>query len=566
MGYSTEKISTLVDLVTRKKLVLPEMQRRYVWMSTQVRDLFDSLYRGYPVGSVLVWERPVGRVEGRELDVGETAGRSLDATCELLLDGQQRLTSLTAILNDQDLLVRGRKKSLDILFNVTHPDVADEVGLEGIDQDDDEEDEEEENDSLDFEKKTFVVETRKVLNQSNWVSLRRVFKEDAISVWMDVVTKMGLAMSSSEAKKISDRIIKLQKIKDIEIPIVKLAGTMDYRTVTDVFCRVNSAGSRLKGSDLALAQITSRWSGALKRFEEYQKKFVEDGRALFDLGFVVRALVVFTTGQCKFQTISTIPVDRLESGWRDTVDALDTAIDVVKSWGVSSFTLLSAPSLVITVAYLLKSLKDSGRTIPAKEMDDLRYWLLVGSICGHYSKGSTESIMDQDLAAVRNGKTVSEMTAAFAKQGWTGSIESDDIKGKYHGSAYFGLMYLVMREDGAKDWTLHTQINLTSVGSALKVQFHHIWPQAKLKAYGAYEASEINEISNLAFIGGHTNRRISASPMDVYLPGIPEEYRRVQCVPLDESLYPIERYRDFIAARRTLIVNRLNEYLQVYRP
>ena len=71
MGYSTEKIATLVDLVARKKLVLPEMQRRYVWMSSQVRDLFDSLYRGYPVGSVLVWERPVEHVEGRELDVGE---------------------------------------------------------------------------------------------------------------------------------------------------------------------------------------------------------------------------------------------------------------------------------------------------------------------------------------------------------------------------------------------------------------------------------------------------------------------------------------------------------------
>lgn len=564
MGYSTEKISTLVDLVSRKKLVLPEMQRRYVWLSTQVRDLFDSLYRGYPVGSILVWERPLEQVEGRELDVGETAGRSHEVTSELLLDGQQRLTSLTAILNNQDLLVRGRKKSLDILFNVTHPDVEEEVGLEGTEVDDDD-DEEIENDSLDFEQKTFVVETRKVLSQPNWISLRKVFREDAISIWMTVVKEMGLDMTSPEAKKISDRIIKLQKIKDIEIPIVKLDSSMDYRTVTDVFCRVNSAGSRLKGSDLALAQITSRWSGSLKRFEEFQRKFADDGRPLFDLGFVVRALVVFTTGQCKFLTISSIPVEKLEEGWRATTDALDTAIDVVKSWGVTSFSLLSAPSLVITVAYILKAMKDSNRAISAHDMNALKYWLLVGSICGHYSKGSTESIMDQDLAAVRCGKSIGELTAVFAKQGWTGVISTDDIKGKYHGSAYFGLMYLVMRELGAKDWTLHTQINLASSGSALKVQFHHIWPQARLKAYGEYDASEINEIANLAFIGGHTNRRISASPMDEYLPQIPEDYRRAQCVPLDETLYPIDRYRDFIAARRDMIVRCLNDYLNAFK-
>lgn len=563
MGYSTEKISTLVDLVSHKKLVLPEMQRRYVWLSTQVRDLFDSLYRGYPVGSILVWERPVEHVEGRELDVGETAGRSYEVTSELLLDGQQRLTSLTAILNNQDLLVRGRKKSLDILFNVTHPDVEDEVGLERADVDEEEE-EEVENDALDFERKTFVVETRKVLSQPNWISLRKVFQQDAISIWMTVVKEMGLEMDSPEAKKISDRIIKLQKIKDIEIPIVKLDSSMDYRTVTDVFCRVNSAGSRLKGSDLALAQVTSRWSGSLKKFEEYQRKFTDDGRYLFDLGFVVRALVVFTTGQCKFLSISSIPVEKLERGWKITIEALDTAIDVVKSWGLSSFSLLSAPSLVITVAYILKAMKDSNRAISAHDMSALKYWLLVGSICGHYSKGSTESIMDQDLAAIRSGKSIAELVAVFAKQGWSGAISADDIRGKYHGSAYFGLMYLVMRELGAKDWTLHTQINLASSGSALKVQFHHIWPQARLKAYGGYDASEINEIANLAFIGGHTNRRISASPMDEYLPRIPEDYRRAQCVPLDEALYPIERYRDFIAARRELIVRCLNDYLNAF--
>ena len=104
MGNSSKQISELVEEVDRHDLVLPEMQRRYVWRSTQVRDLFDSLYRGYPVGTVLVWERPEGE-EGRELDVGETAGARRQGQKLLLLDGQQRLTSLTSIIKDRELLV-----------------------------------------------------------------------------------------------------------------------------------------------------------------------------------------------------------------------------------------------------------------------------------------------------------------------------------------------------------------------------------------------------------------------------------------------------------------------------
>ena len=503
MGNSTDKIRSLVDSVDSGKLLVPEMQRRYVWRSTQVRDLFDSLYRGYPVGSILVWNRPDGDVEGRILDVGESAGKLKGGQTQLLLDGQQRLTSLTSILKDKELLVRWRKKSIDILFNVTHPDVeGDEVldVVEPDDDDDDDADNDDDNDALDFEKKTFVVATRRLMSQPNWISLRRVFRDGAADIWLDVIDKMNLEPKSPEAKKILGRIQQLQKIADIEIPIVTLGKEMNYRTVTDVFCRVNSAGARLKGSDLALAQITSRWVGSLKKFETFQNKWGGDAKQpLFDLGFVIRALVVFCTGQCKFLSVGAIPVERLEKGWSDTIKALETAFDIIKNgWQINSFSLLSAPSLVITVAYYLKHLEDSGREL---------------------------------------------------------------IKGKFHGSSYFGLMYLAMQDMGAKDWYHHTKISLANVGSVLKVQFHHICPRARLKAHGGYDVAEINDIANLAFISGSANRKISDKDPAEYLPNISVEDRKAQCVPLDETLYGLDRYRDFMAARRKLIVDMLNGYL-----
>lgn len=555
MGNSTKPISELVEEVARHDLVLPEMQRRYVWRSTQVRDLFDSLYRGYPVGSILVWERPFGE-EGRTLDVGESAGMRRAGQKLLLLDGQQRLTSLTSIIKDQELLVRGRKKSLDVVFNVLHPEHDDEE-LMDVDADTEEEDgDEEELDSLDFEKKTFVVATRRLMNQPGWISLRKVFKEDQVSLWMSVVENLGLELKSEKAKLISTRITKLKDIAKVPIPIVTLPSTMDYRTVTDVFCRVNSAGARLRGSDLALAQITSRWHGSLKLFESFQKKREVREQQLFDLGFLVRALVVFMTGQCKFLTIASISVERYAEAWKETTAALETAFDIVRGWGLETFTLLSAPSLVITLAYYLKR-----RPNEMADLSLLHKWLLVASICGHYSKGSSESIMDQDLAAIDRGVPIAEMFQSFQKQGWTGKITEEEIRGKFHGSAYFGLMYLAMHGAKAKDWYQDSVIDLGNVGSVLKVQFHHICPQALLKAANKYDKTEINDISNLAFIGGNTNRRISAEAPERYLPRISEQNRRAQCVPLDESLYSVDRYRDFLTARRKLIVEMLNNYL-----
>src|ERR1700749_397399 len=111
----------------RGELRLPEIQRHYVWKATRVRDLLDSLYRGYPSGSILMWETDEP-VPTRDFAIAQEttafAGR------KLLLDGQQRLTSLTAVLNGELVNVRGRKRPIDILFNLDHPDGPPTEGLE----------------------------------------------------------------------------------------------------------------------------------------------------------------------------------------------------------------------------------------------------------------------------------------------------------------------------------------------------------------------------------------------------------------------------------------------------
>ena len=161
-------VRELVDMVGRGELRLPEMQRRYVWRATRVRDLIDSLYRGYPSGAVLVWETDQD-APTRDLDVAQS--KSAFQTHKLLLDGQQRVTSLRAVLCDEPIKVRGRKKPIDILVNLEHPEGA-PVELTEVDDDSeppllaDEEsaldDEDDEADDLQqrLRKRTFVVASK----------------------------------------------------------------------------------------------------------------------------------------------------------------------------------------------------------------------------------------------------------------------------------------------------------------------------------------------------------------------------------------------------------------------
>src|SRR6187200_1684207 len=112
-------VGELVDMINQGELRLPELQRRYVWPATRVRDLLDSLYRGYPSGTILVWETD-REMPSRDLDIGQEKGAF--GGHRLLLDGQQRLTSMSAVVRGLPVEVRGRKRPIDILFNLDHPD------------------------------------------------------------------------------------------------------------------------------------------------------------------------------------------------------------------------------------------------------------------------------------------------------------------------------------------------------------------------------------------------------------------------------------------------------------
>jgi hypothetical protein len=197
MAKAEATVEELVSMIERGELRLPEMQRRYVWRSTRVRDLLDSLYRGYPSGAILLWETDEAvPLQPTAIEQQENPYQST----RLLLDGQQRLTSLWAVIRGEPVAVRNRKKPIEILFNLDHPDqlsVVTEVNENGDEEDEDEELIEDEADSTEdelqkrFDRMTFVVGTRKLEQLPQWVRVTDVFKTDSDAPFLKRAGVMG---------------------------------------------------------------------------------------------------------------------------------------------------------------------------------------------------------------------------------------------------------------------------------------------------------------------------------------------------------------------------------------
>jgi len=291
MAKAEATVEELVGMIERSELRLPEMQRRYVWRAPRVRDLLDSLYRGYPSGAILLWETDEA-VPLQEFAVAQQ-GNPYQST-RLLLDGQQRLTSLSAVIRGEAVSVRGRQRPIELSFNLEHPDeltVVTEVDENGEEGDDDEADDlvEDEADSTDdelqrrFDRMTFVVSTKKLEQRQNWVKVTEVFKSDTDRPFLK---RAGVTdLDDPRAERYSQRLAKLRSIRKYVYRMDILERTLSYDEVTEIYVRVNSLGAKLRSSDLALAQITAKWRGALKTFQTFQNDCAKVG---FDLDLAVR--------------------------------------------------------------------------------------------------------------------------------------------------------------------------------------------------------------------------------------------------------------------------------------
>lgn len=564
MAKQEAPVSQLVSMIERGQIRLPEMQRKYVWKATKVRDLLDSLYRGYPSGTILLWE-PDETVALTSFSV-KTEDTSAFKPL-LLLDGQQRLTSLSSVLRGEPVTVRRRKRPIEILFNLEHPDEP----ITSLDEEDDDDEDVFESDEIDnnedninetLQQMTFVVASSKLASSPTWVSVSEVFKESSDKTFL---TRAGVeSFEDPRYDKYSDRLKKVRSIRDYVYRMDVLESNLSYEEVTEIFVRVNSLGAKLKGSDLALAQITARWRNSLAIFEGFQNECKNDHNFDLEIGTIVRGMITHATGQSRFKTVSSLSLKTLQESWDKNIRAITFALNFLRSnIRIDSPALLTSPYIILVVAYWGAKNKYKINTTEEKIM---RRWVLIANAKGRFARGSSESILNQDLSALDRGGNADALLDELTIQVGRLDITPSELVGRNAQSGIFKTMFLAFRADEAKDWNTNLEISINHSGKQDKLQFHHIFPTAYMKKKAKdLDAPSTNDIANLAFIGGKTNREISDKAPSDYLKQLLMSPNVIQlekqAIPTDIELLKPEAFDKFLKLRREMIAKRLNQFL-----
>jgi hypothetical protein len=509
-----------MEQVSQGALRLPEIQRAYVWKPAQVAGLIDSLYRRYPSGSILLWET-TETVTDREMAT-DTDNAPVFVTKPLyLLDGQQRVTSLHRVFT-------GHERAL-VVFNVVS--------------------------------EKFQIENAATKKDRRWVRVHDILV-GAADLYA-LVEDLHDAVPEVQRATLHDRLDRIRRVREYPY-YLEILDDLPYPEVTEVFVRVNSRGRALKTTDLALATLSARWPGVVSRVDALVSTAGDRHYNALDTAFVVRAFAALATDTTSPGSFVSTPVEKLEAAWVQLERGVNYTITLLKDEvGLDNSAVLPSANALVPLVYYLGTRPDAPLT--EEERKTLIYWLLVSFIQSRYS-ASAATVIAQDVTALRADHPLRSLCAGLGLLDSRPEITAASLAGKGSTSPFFLLSYLAARSHDARDWWYGSPVALSHDGT-YKVEYHHIHPQARLKA--TYSKAEINDLANLAFISDKANRKIAArSPVDYFtdLLSADPSYLSSHLVPDDPAVRTVEGYPEFIGKRRSLLATAMDEILQSYRP
>jgi hypothetical protein len=522
-----QDIQSLVSDIQYSKLLLPEMQRNYVWKAAQVRDLFDSLYHEYPSGQLLVWN--TNELPSSVIRKASVEGLSTEQNHpQLLLDGQQRLTSLAAVMLGKPLRVRDVSRPIDIMFNV-------------------------------YTEK-FEVAGPRQRGQTGWISLVKFFTQGAMVVYRELKLDPG----SAEADEVYNRLNRLDNIKRYRYR-VNILEHLDYAEVTHIFVRTNSGGTTLGYADLALAQVSSCWQGVTEVFEVYQQDVKKRGIGLkLDNGLLLRTILVLLTGQSRFTRFfrsdqQQATVDELKVAWERAKTALDQSISfLVQNCMIDRLEMLPTRSIFIPLVVFFDRY---GANMTDEQARELQRWVYMALIWSRYS-GSSETAMDQDVTALTKERSIRAMIRNIEDVvGHQRPVTENELRNQLKNSPYMLMAYVLARRIGAQDW-----FNGVVIGNdhSIDLVLHHIIPKSLLsEQYKLREDSRtVDQVANLAFLSAGISKSVANRLPSEYLTEIDEHRLKSQCVPLQHDLWEVDQFESFMLQRRKMLADAINQLLQ----
>ncbi len=521
------KISTILDHIDSGHMALPEFQRGYVWNSDQVRKLFTSLYLRRPVGGLLVWATESKTATHR----GD--GPLAAGVVKLLLDGQQRMTSLYGV-------VRGKPPKF---FD------GNAKAFTGL--------------RFHLDAETFeFYQPVKMKDEPLWIDVTELMKKGTAGLG-DFVTR--LAAQPALAAKVGDyvgRLSRLLGVTDVDLHVEEVTGadkTLDV--VVDIFNQVNSGGTKLSKGDLALAKICADWPEARDAMKAKLKEWAKADYH-FNLDWLLRSVNTALTGEAKFQFLHEKSAEEIQDGLKRATKHVDTSLNLIGGrLGLDHdqvfFGRFGVP---VMVRYLDR------RTGPMneKERDKLMFWFVQAGMWGRFS-GSTESFIDQDLAALEGedgglDKLVEQLRL------WHGGLRAEPghFTGWSLGARFYPVLYLLTRMGESRDWGTGIPLKSNLLGKMSRLEVHHIFPKAQLYKR-KFKRPEVNALANFCFLTKDTNLDISDRLPEAYFPEVEKAHPGAlasQWIPADPALWKIENFRAFLEARKVLLAAELNRRME----
>ena len=582
-------IETLLTWVKSGEIAIPEIQRPFVWDSSKVRDLMDSLYQGYPIGYVIAWRNPNVRLKDGTLSEGK----------KILIDGQQRVTALTAAILGE------------YVINKTYQRIKIKIAFNPI-------------------KEQFEVQNPAILKDKTWVPDISEVISGNTGILKLVRHYLELNPDTNE-DDIERAFTTLTNIPKKQIGLIELSHDLDIETVTEIFIRINSAGVVLSQADFVMSKIASNHEyggNALRKAidyfchlaiaPEFYKHIVDNDKEfaatdffqkmqwlkvenedLYDPEYTDLIRVAFTSqfnrGKLSdlvsllsgrnFETrsyeedIAAESFQTLKKGVLNFTNETNFKrfMMIIKSAGFISPKLIRSKSNINFAYILYLKLKEMG----VNEVQIGSYvprWLVYSMLTGRYS-GSAESVFDFDIKQIANKpfeeylreKEEGELSDAF----WNFSLPQS-LDTSVASSPYFHVF--LASQVKSNDRGFLSKDVLVGDLISLRGDIHHLFPKDYLVKNGLGRG-DYNQIANYVYMQSEINIKVgNKSPKDyfsVVLNQIQDDNRTLSgilshddlvsnlgnnCVPATIMDMTIENYSDFLNERRILMAQKIRNY------
>lgn len=544
-------VSDLVERFDSGEIRLPLMQRDYVWKPKKVVRLLDSLYRRWPIGSFYVWHTQDGHPTRARF--GKMLQRRLDSFYGFLLDGQQRLTSLSLAIQGEAEAEIAQRAFFDL-----------------------------ENEDFYLGEMKRTITKRIAAGDPLVVPL-----SDLISTTADGdgdlhkrIEKLILALSeqnkiANRAQEIEyrERLHKLATMLKREVPCEEFTDDHE-EDAFELFSRLNKGGTSLSAGDVEAARLAS---AATKKIVEPMRAVVAE-REMRALGinfvFLLRTLVTVHRGNCSFSKLPRNWADdtgEIEESWHRTEQALRSTVQFIRTeLGWTTRRWLPSTMALIPVAYLLA--KNGSSALRGKDAELVKRYLLVSGLRSLF-RGSTETAVNTYVNAVRDarGDRISHARALFHRipRNRLFRIRKDDVlntSGMYSPLMQIYLAYLCTRD--AKTWPSGRSLKviLSEALSNDPLGVHHIFPK-KFMQDRDFPVDRLNTAANYAILSQADNAELAdRDPLDAWRQLRPNqrECASVQlCFVASDNLLRREAYEEFIAFRAEKLSDQLNQFLNL---